>query len=110
VLFSVGVNADHGRPRTHDDKRSAVQRLLDDAEWAAWSDREIARRCRVSRKLVGTLRPAPVTVSSDSEAAARTYTTKHGATATMNTAAVGRPGAGIPESATAGLRPKDALP
>jgi hypothetical protein len=33
--------------------------LLADAEWAGWSDREIARRCAVSDPFVGKLRPEP---------------------------------------------------
>jgi hypothetical protein len=34
----------------------AVTLLLQDEEWAAWSDREIARRCLVSNKFVGNVR------------------------------------------------------
>jgi hypothetical protein len=30
------------------DKRQAVTKLLSDDEWSHWSDREIARQCRVS--------------------------------------------------------------
>lgn len=56
VLFSVGANAHHGLRRTNDDKRKAVQTLLADAEWAAWSDREIARQCNVHHQLVSNLR------------------------------------------------------
>ena len=89
VLYSVGVNTTHGLRRTNDDKRRAVIRLLEDSEWSAWSDREIARRCNVSRELVGDIRP--VTVRNDSEnTAEKTYTTKHGTTATMNTARIGK--------------------
>lgn len=86
ILFSVGANETHGLRRTNDDKRRAVQTLLNDAEWAQWSDREIARVCRVDHKFVGKLRPA-VTGDVPSE---RTYTTKHGTVATMNTSAIGR--------------------
>jgi hypothetical protein len=57
ILHSVGANATHGYPRSNEDKRRSVRRLLMDAEWSRWSDREIARRCRVSDKLVRTLRP-----------------------------------------------------
>ena len=39
--------------------RRAVAKLLDDAEWAKWSDREIARRCGVSDRFVNGMRPAP---------------------------------------------------
>lgn len=88
VLFSVGANAAHGLRRTNADKRRAVEVLLRDEEWAAWSDREIARRCGVGAPLVAEVR-VTVTVSSYSEAP-RTYTTKHGTTATMKTEAIGR--------------------
>lgn len=57
VLHSVGANATHGLRRTNEDKRRAVQVLLEDAEWREWSDREIGRRAGVSPSTVGTLRP-----------------------------------------------------
>ncbi len=56
VLHSVGVNSVHGLRRTNLDKRRAVMRLLHDEEWVAWSDREIARHCRVSHPFVASLR------------------------------------------------------
>jgi hypothetical protein len=56
VLYSVGANAAHGLPRTNADKRRAVTLLLQDEEWAAWSDREIARRCCVGHHLVAAVR------------------------------------------------------
>lgn len=87
ILFSVGANASHGMRRTNEDKRRAVLALLNDSEWASWSDREIARRCSVNHEMVGRLRPPPaVTGVSASE---RTYTTKHGTVSTMNTSAIG---------------------
>lgn len=55
-LFSVGANTAHGFPRTNGDKRRAVQRLLDDQEWCQWSNREIARLCKVSHEMVRNLR------------------------------------------------------
>ncbi len=56
VLFSVGANANHGLRRTNEDKRNAVATLLRDNEWAAWSDREIARACAVGAPLVADVR------------------------------------------------------
>lgn len=56
VLYSVGANADHGDRRTNADKRRAVETLLRDEEWGGWSDREIAKRCKVSHNFVGTVR------------------------------------------------------
>jgi hypothetical protein len=52
VLFSCGANAAHGVPRTNEDKRRAVLKLVQDAEWAHWSDREIAKGCNVAHPLV----------------------------------------------------------
>src|SRR6056297_19813 len=48
ILHSCAANSAHGLRRTNDDKRRAVTALLEDAEWSLWSDREIARHCRVS--------------------------------------------------------------
>lgn len=54
-----------------------------------WSDREIAKRCRVHNLFVSRLRPevAPPKslLPSNSE---RTYTTKHGTVTTMKTSAI----------------------
>lgn len=58
VLFACSANADHGLRRTNEDKRRAVLTLLADTDWAKWSDREIARQCKVGHPLVASLRPA----------------------------------------------------
>ncbi len=84
MLFACGANATHGYPRTNADKRRAVTRLLQDEEWGKWTDAEIARRCAVTHPFVGKLRASLVTVTSE-----RTYTTKHGTQATMDTANIG---------------------
>lgn len=84
ILHSVGANETHGLRRTNDDKRRAVLTLLDDGEWAKWSDREIGRKCAVSHEFVRKMRP--VTVNVDSED--RAYTTKHGTVATMKTGGI----------------------
>jgi hypothetical protein len=91
ILFSCAVNAAHGVPRTNDDKRRAVTKLLEDEEWSHWSDREIARRAKVNHDLVGRLR-ATIKVAIDGssdKSGARTFKTKHGTVAKMNTAAIG---------------------
>jgi len=87
VLHSVGVNADHGVRRTNADKRRAVLTLLNDEEWAKWSNSEIARRCRVSAQTVANCRKDSSLSKFDSE---RTYTDKHGNISTMNTANIGQ--------------------
>jgi len=85
VLHAVGVNA--GLGRSNEDKRRAVETLLRDPEWGEWSDREIARRARVSPTLVGRIR-RDLTVHVDSEKA-RKYITRHGTESTMDTSAIG---------------------
>lgn len=56
MLYSKGTNARHGKRRTRKTKRRNVMSLLLDDEWKQWSDREIARKCKVSPTLVGTVR------------------------------------------------------
>jgi hypothetical protein len=56
VLHSVGANATHGLRRSNEDKRRAIEMLLSDSEWASWSDREIAKRCKVSHPFVAKIR------------------------------------------------------
>ena len=56
ILFSSGLNSSHGLRRTNEDKRYVVRRLLQDPDWALWSNSEIARRCHVTHPLVGKIR------------------------------------------------------
>lgn len=56
VLFSFGVNGTHGMRRTNADKRKAVESMLNDPEWAAWSDNKIAETCGVSHPFVAEVR------------------------------------------------------
>ena len=88
-LHAAGANATHGLPRTNEDKRCAVTMLLQDQEWANWSDGHIAKICCVSQPFVGKLRASLKTVMSEAPVE-RTYTTKHGTTATMQTTNVGK--------------------
>jgi hypothetical protein len=59
------LTCDRNLPRTNSDKRKAVELLLADAEWRAWSDREIASRCAVSAPFVGKTRKKLGYVDSD---------------------------------------------
>lgn len=86
ILHSAGANGTHGLRRTNEDKRRAVTRLLKDEEWAKWSDREIARKCMVSNNFVSVVRRS----LSPDDSENRTYTTKHGTTATMQTGNIGK--------------------
>ena len=56
TLHSAAANAAHGKRRTNADKRRAAEMLVADPEWSRWSDREIARQCRVSHTLVSVVR------------------------------------------------------
>jgi hypothetical protein len=56
ILYACGANGRHGHRPTNADKRHAVTKLLRDEEWGKWSDREIARQCRVSQPFVGQVR------------------------------------------------------
>ena len=80
---ALGDNADHGLPLNREDKRKKIKIALADAEWGQWSDREIAKLCKVSHPLVAEVR-REVTGNSSSDLP-RTYTTKHGTQATMKT-------------------------
>lgn len=54
-------------PAALEDKRRAVMTLLQDVEWGQWSDCEIARRCRVSDKIVAKLRKSIFGNSDDTK-------------------------------------------
>ena len=92
VLFSVGANSSHGKRRTNADKRKAVMTLLEDEEWGQWSNREIARKCAVAESSVRNYRADLTAKDAQSEEPPppRTYTTKHGTRATMNTSNIGK--------------------
>lgn len=73
----------------NEDKRNAVRTLLEEEEWSKWSDREIARKCVVDGKTVARLRSELVTAENRSDAEPRTYTTRHGTVAQMDTSRIG---------------------
>lgn len=83
ILYSCGANAFHGNRRSNEDKRRAVLKLLQDEEWAQWSDREIARQCAVAHPTVAKLRDELKPATSDA-APVRTFTNKHGTTSRMD--------------------------
>src|SRR5215471_8276438 len=56
LLHALSANDTHGYRRTDMDRRHAIELMLADPEWQAWSNREIARQCRVSEFLVRTVR------------------------------------------------------
>jgi DNA-binding CsgD family transcriptional regulator/uncharacterized ParB-like nuclease family protein len=87
VLYSVGANSDHkpALPRSREDKRRAVMTLLQDPEWQLWSDREIARQCKVSDKTVAHLRN-----SADTKLNKERKAQRGGKTYTLNTTKIGK--------------------
>ena len=54
--LALGVNDDHGLPRSNDDKRKSVETALSYERHANKSDREIAKLCKVSVSFVGAVR------------------------------------------------------
>lgn len=85
ILYSVGVNGNHGLQRSHEDKRRAVMTLLDDMEWSEWTDSAIARQCNVSAMTVGRIRK-----SLNLEQDERKYVNKHGKEGTIKTDNLGK--------------------
>ena len=107
VLFSCSANATHGLRRSAADKRRAVLTLLQDADWSKWSNREVARKSAVSPGLVDGLRKSLPKIGSE-----RTYLTKHGTLATMDTTNIGkteRPTEKQPEPTAAGENSPDSV-
>jgi hypothetical protein len=98
MLYAVGANASHGRPRSNADKRSAVLKLLADDTWCHWSNNRIAQLCHVSHQLVGEVRSATCRATSV------TYQGRYGV-GTMNTGRIGRP-----STNTGSAEPSDSLP
>lgn len=85
-IFALGVNDKHGLQRTNADKRKTVQIALDDFELQDLSDGQIAKICKVSATFVAKCRKA----AGIERPAEKTYTTRHGTTATMDTEKIGK--------------------
>lgn len=88
VLYSLKANATHGLKRSNADKRKAVQTLLADPEWAAWSDRKIAEVCGVGAPFVGDVRRSICNPITDTQAV-RTVE-RNGKTYTQDTSNIGK--------------------
>ena len=63
--------------------------MLKDAEWSKWSDNQIAKTCDVHHSTVAVHRKSLADSASD-KSAERTYKTKKGTTATMQTGGIGK--------------------
>jgi hypothetical protein len=56
ALFSAKANGLHGLRPTKSDKRKAIIRMLEDPEWALWSNQQIASLCGAEPDTVDELR------------------------------------------------------
>lgn len=56
LRHSFGANDTHGLRKSNADKRKSVLSMLDDMEWAEWSNEAIAKECKVSSMTVGRIR------------------------------------------------------
>jgi uncharacterized ParB-like nuclease family protein len=88
ILFSVGVNACHGKRRTNEDKRKAVLTLLKDEEWSKWSNRQIAKACKVSPGFVDIIRKDLPTIGTSSQV--RKYIDQKGRESVIDTSNIGK--------------------
>lgn len=88
ILFSLGANGTHGLNRTNADKRNAVTTMLQDPEWASWSDNAIAKACAVHHSTVADYRKSILRIPQDAPAT-RTVE-RNGKTYEQNTANIGR--------------------
>src|SRR5215471_8215285 len=90
LLHALGANDAHGHRRTDADRRHAIELMLADPEWQAWSNREIARQCRVSEFLVRTVRQELVPPQETEAPPERTRkVTRGGKQFTMRTERIG---------------------
>jgi hypothetical protein len=114
LLHALGANDTHGYRRTDGDRRHAIELMLADPEWQAWSNREIARQCRVSEFLVRTVRQelAPPQETEAPPAQTRKVT-RGGKQFTMRTERIGaaaRTRAQAPAASGSALSPVPAAP
>ena len=58
ALYGAAANRLHGLRPTRSDKRKAIVRMLEDPEWALWSNQQIAVLCDAETATVAELRRA----------------------------------------------------
>lgn len=88
-FHSWKANQEHGQRRTNDDKRNIVLEVLADEEAGKWSDNHIAKEFGFAQSFVSKLRLSLNSEISE-KPTERTYTTKQGTTATMQTSGIGK--------------------
>ncbi len=85
-MYALGVNDTHGLRRTRADKRRSVERALQDAELATWTDNAIAKQCSVSHHFVASVR-ASLGTNQETQ---RTYRDRWGNVSTMDVSQIGK--------------------
>lgn len=116
---ALSDNAEHGLPRSIEDKQRAVDWALADPELGQWSDARIAEECRVSAPFVGKRRRILVQSSDVAGSlgatvpAERTYVDRYGNTRTMDTSGIAasnkaRAGSSVVASAATGSKQQGA--
>lgn len=87
---SCAVNATHGKRRTNEDKRRAVETMLTVMQHKGerWSNREVARRCGVHHNLVAAV--LGESSGGDSQIDAPRTVSRNGSTYEMNTSNIGK--------------------
>ena len=86
-FYALGVNDKHGLQRTNADKRKAVMIALNDLEWQDLSDIKLGKICNVSPTFVAKCKKE----AKIERPVEKTYTTKHGTEAKMDTSKIGKP-------------------
>lgn len=101
-FYALGVNDKHGLQRTNADKRKAVMIALDDLEWQDLSDIKLGKICNVSPTFVAKCKKE-AKIERPTE---KTYTTKHGTEAKMDTSNIGKKTEPKTETTVATAKPK----
>ena len=94
ILFSLGANGTHGLNRTNADKRNAITTMLQDSEWAKWSNEAVAKQCHVSPHTVADVKRS---ISANTEIQAVRTVERNGKTYEQNTTNIGKVAAPIPQ-------------
>jgi hypothetical protein len=100
-FYALGVNDKHGLQRTNADKRKAVMIALDDLEWQDLSDIKLGKICNVSPTFVAKCKKE----AKIERPVEKTYTTKHGTEAKMDTSKIGKPKPEDPKPAKPKVEP-----
>ncbi|MCP4427231.1 MAG: site-specific DNA-methyltransferase [Chloroflexi bacterium] len=108
ILLGTGANDTHGRKRTNADKRNSVRSILSQPEWWGWSDRKIARICKVSPPLIKEVREELLQERQEAGEAmlpmpATRTVKRNGRTYQMNTAAIANGKPGKPQEEIGGI-------